>query len=101
MSCRKLSNNNNTLKHTCIVSNAPVANWLLLPSIWNQISNKIIVPETKGRMAMNVHNWLEIKSMPTCHDSSEGHVIDLGSSYSKVPQHCSHTIYSILSYCGL
>ena len=100
MSCRKLSNNN-TLKHACIASHAPVANWLPLPSIWNQISNKIIIPETKERMAVNVCKWLENKNMPTCHDSREGHVTDLGSSYSKVPQHCSCIIYSILSYCGL
>ena len=101
MSCRKLSNDNNTLKHACIVSNAPVANWLLLPNIWNQVSNKITILETKGRMAVNVRKWLENKNMPTCHDSREGHVTDLGSSYSKVPQHCSRIIYSILSYCDL
>ena len=101
MSCRKLSNNNNTFKHDCTVSNALMANWLLLPSIWNRISNKIIIPERKGRMTVNVRKWLENKNIPICHDSSEGHVIDLGSSYSNVPQHCSSIIYSILSYCGL
>ena len=82
MSCKKLSNNNNTLKHACIVSNAPVANWLLLPNIWNQISNKIIIPETKGKMVVNVCKWLENKNMPTCGISREGHVTNLGSSYT-------------------
>lgn len=38
------SKKKHTLKHVHLVFNAPVANWLLLPSIQNQISDKIILP---------------------------------------------------------
>ena len=47
---------------------------------------------------MNVFQGLENKNMPTCHDSREDHVTKLRVA-SKVSQHCSYKIFSILC-CG-
>ena len=89
------SKKKHTLKHVHLVFNAPVANWILLPSIYNQISDQIILPETKGRMNVNDFQGLENKNIESCHDSREDHVRKLRVA-SKVSQHCSLKICSIV-----